>query len=30
VETFEDCGHLPHLDHPQRVAERCFTFFDHG
>ena len=30
VETFEACGHLPHLDHPQRVAERCFTFFDHG
>ena len=30
VETFEACGHLPHLDHPQRVAERCLTFFDHG
>jgi pimeloyl-ACP methyl ester carboxylesterase len=30
VETFEACGHLPHLDHPQRVAERCFTFFAHG
>ena len=30
VETFEACGHLPHLDHPQRVADRCFTFFEHG
>ena len=23
VETFESCGHLPHLDQPERVAERC-------
>ena len=23
VETFEHCGHLPHLDNPQRVADRC-------
>lgn len=27
VETFESCGHLPHLDQPQRVADRCFAFF---
>lgn len=27
VETFEACGHLPHLDHPQRVAERCNALF---
>ena len=25
VETFEACGHLPHLDHPGRVAERCLA-----
>jgi len=25
VETFEACGHLPHLDHPQRVVDRAFT-----
>ena len=25
VETFEACGHLPHLDHPRRVAERCLA-----
>ena len=23
AETFEACGHLPHIDQPQRVAERC-------
>ena len=22
-ETFEACGHLPHIDQPQRVADRC-------
>ena len=27
VETFEACGHLPHLDHPQRVAERALALF---
>jgi len=27
VETFEACGHLPHLDHPRRVAERAFALF---
>ena len=25
VETLEACGHLPHLDHPGRVAERCLA-----
>ena len=23
VETFEACGHLPHIDQPQKVADRC-------
>ncbi|MDA0257703.1 MAG: alpha/beta hydrolase [Cyanobacteria bacterium] len=23
VETFEACGHLPHIDQPQQVADRC-------
>jgi len=23
AETFEACGHLPHIDQPQRVADRC-------
>ena len=23
VETFEACGHLPHLDHPQQVVDRA-------
>ena len=23
VETFETCGHLPHIDQPQKVADRC-------
>jgi pimeloyl-ACP methyl ester carboxylesterase len=27
VETFEACGHLPHLDHPQRVADRALALF---
>ena len=25
VETFEACGHLPHLDHPQRVVDRVLS-----
>ena len=28
VETFDSCGHLPHLDHPQRVAERFRSLHD--
>ncbi|MAR07822.1 MAG: alpha/beta hydrolase [Cyanobium sp. NAT70] len=28
VETFDGCGHLPHLDHPQQVAERWFRLSD--
>ncbi len=27
VEQFEDCGHLPHIDQPERVAERCLNWF---
>ena len=25
VETLESCGHLPHLDQPEQVAQRCLT-----
>ena len=25
VETFESCGHLPHLDHPERVVDRALS-----
>ena len=27
VETLERCGHLPHLDNPQRVADSCINCF---
>ena len=27
IEQFEDCGHLPHIDQPDRVAERCLNWF---
>ena len=27
VEIFEACGHLPHLDQPELVAERCIDHF---
>lgn len=27
VEEFDACGHLPHIDQPQRVADRCLTWF---
>lgn len=27
VEEFEACGHLPHIDQPDRVAERCLNWF---
>ena len=27
IEEFEDCGHLPHIDQPARVAERCLKWF---
>ena len=27
VETFEACGHLPHIDQPQKVADRCADHF---
>ena len=27
VETFEACGHLPHIDQPQKVADRCVDHF---
>jgi len=27
IEEFEDCGHLPHIDQPARVAERCLNWF---
>ncbi|BEV36431.1 alpha/beta fold hydrolase [Synechococcus sp. M16CYN] len=30
TETFEACGHLPHLDLPQRVADRCRTLLLNG
>ena len=30
VETFAHCGHLPHIDQPQRVAERCHSLLACG
>jgi pimeloyl-ACP methyl ester carboxylesterase len=30
VETFPCCGHLPHIDQPQRVAERCYSLLTCG
>ena len=30
VETFACCGHLPHIDQPQRVAERCHSLLACG
>ena len=27
VEEFDACGHLPHIDQPQRVADRCLNWF---
>ena len=27
IEQFEDCGHLPHIDQPDRVAECCLNWF---
>ena len=27
VEEFEACGHLPHIDQPDRVADRCLNWF---
>ena len=27
IEEFENCGHLPHIDQPDRVAERCLNWF---
>ena len=27
VEEFDNCGHLPHIDQPQRVANRCLNWF---
>ena len=27
IEQFEECGHLPHIDQPDRVAERCLNWF---
>lgn len=27
VETLSPCGHLPHIDQPQKVAERCHALF---
>ena len=30
VETFPSCGHLPHIDQPRKVAERCHALLTHG
>ena len=30
VETFPSCGHLPHIDQPHKVAERCQALLTHG
>jgi len=30
VETFPSCGHLPHIDQPRKVAERCQALLNHG
>ena len=30
VETFPSCGHLPHIDQPRKVAERCQALLTHG
>ena len=30
VETLPDCGHLPHLDHPETVAQRCLEIVHHN
>ena len=27
VEEFDDCGHLPHIDQPRKVADRCLNWF---
>ena len=27
VEEFADCGHLPHIDQPDRVSDRCLNWF---
>ena len=30
VECLDDCGHLPHIDRPEKVSERCNTVFQPG
>ena len=30
VETFPSCGHLPHIDQPHKVAERCQALLPNG
>jgi pimeloyl-ACP methyl ester carboxylesterase len=30
VETFPSCGHLPHIDQPRKVAERCHALLTNG
>ena len=30
VETFPSCGHLPHIDQPRKVADRCQALLTHG
>ena len=30
VETFSSCGHLPHIDQPHKVAERCLSLLACG
>lgn len=30
VECLDDCGHLPHIDRPETVSERCNTVFQPG